>query len=99
MNVGGATTRPVKTSLYGFRGERVYAEGAIQLPVTFGIHPAQVTQMVDFLLVDQPSAYNDIIARLNLNALRAIVFTYYLAMKFPVGNLVGEVRGDQAESR
>ena len=99
MNVGGATARLIKTPLYGFGGERVYAEGAIQLPVTFGIHPAQVTQMVDFLLVDQPSVYNAIIGRPTLNALRAIVFTYHLAMKFLVGNLVGEVRGDQAESR
>ena len=34
MNVGGAKTRPIKTRLYGFGRERVYAEGAIQLPVT-----------------------------------------------------------------
>ena len=35
MNVEGATIRPIKTPLYGFRGEMVYAEGSIQLPVTF----------------------------------------------------------------
>ena len=29
MNVGGAKTRPIKTPLYGFGGERVYAKGAI----------------------------------------------------------------------
>ena len=61
MNVGGATPRPIKIPLYGFGGEMVYAERAIQLPVTFGQRPTQVTQMVDFLLVDQPSAYNTII--------------------------------------
>ena len=99
MNVGGVTTRPIKTPLYGFGGERVYAEGAIQLPVTFGQRPAQVTQMVDFLLVNQPSAYNTIIGRPTLNALQAVASTYHLAMKFPVGDLVGEVRGDQAESQ
>ena len=54
MNVGGATIRPIKTPLYGFGRERVYVEGAIQLPVTFGQRPAQITQMVNFLLVDQP---------------------------------------------
>ena len=43
MNVGGATTRLIKTPLYWFGGEKVYAEGAIQLPVTFGTRPAQVT--------------------------------------------------------
>ena len=29
MNVGGATMRPIKTSLYGFGGERAYAKGVI----------------------------------------------------------------------
>ena len=29
MNVGGSKTRPIKTPLYRFGGERVYAEGAI----------------------------------------------------------------------
>ena len=38
MNVGGATTRLIKTPLYGFGGERVYTEEAIQLPVTFDQH-------------------------------------------------------------
>ena len=57
INVGGATTRPIKTPLYGFDGEKVYLEGAIQLPVTFGQRPTQVTQMVD-----QPSTYNAITA-------------------------------------
>ena len=36
MNVGGATTRSIKTPLHGFGGERVYVEGAIQFLVTFG---------------------------------------------------------------
>ena len=83
----------------GLTKPRVYAEGAIQLPVTFGLRPTQVTQMVDFLLVNQPSAYSAIIGQPTLNALHAIISTYHLAMKFPVGILVGEVKGDQAESR
>ena len=91
MNIGGPKMRPIKTPLYGFGGERVYADGAIQLPVTFGVHPAKVTQMVDFLLVDQPSAYNAIIGRPTLNKLRAVVSTYHLGMKFPTGDQVGEV--------
>ena len=37
MNVRGAKTRPIKTPLYGFGGEMIYAERAIQLPVSFGV--------------------------------------------------------------
>ena len=55
--------------------------------------------MVDFLLVDQPSTYNAIIGQPTLNALRAVVSTYHLAMTFLAGDLVGGVRGDQVESR
>ena len=40
MYMGGLTPIPIKTSLYGFGKERVYAEGVIQLPVTFGQLPA-----------------------------------------------------------
>ena len=43
MNVGGGKTRSTKTPLYGLSGERVFAEGAMQLPATFGVHPAKVT--------------------------------------------------------
>ena len=55
--------------------------------------------MVDFLLVDQSSTYNAIIGRPTLNALLTLVSTYHLAMKFPAGDQVGEVKGDQAESQ
>ena len=99
MNVGGATTRPIKTPLYSFDREKVYAEGTIQLSVTFGQRPAQVTHMFDFLLVNQPSAYNAIIGPTNLERPRAVVSIYHLAMKFPVGDLIDEVKGDQADSR
>ena len=55
--------------------------------------------MVDFLLVDLPSAYNAIIGQPTLNALCVVVSTYHLAMKFPAGDLVREVRGDQTDAR
>ena len=99
MNVRGATTRPITMQLYGFAGERVNVKEAIQLQVTFGQCPSQITQMVDFLLVDQLSAHNAILGRPTLNAIRAIISTYHLGMKFPVGDLVGEVWGHQAKSQ
>ena len=50
-------------------------------------------------MVDPPSAYNAIIGQPTLNVIEAIISIYHLAMKFPIGNLVGKVRGDQAESQ
>ena len=43
----------------------------------------KTTHMVDFLVVDKPSAYNIILGRPTLNAVKAMVSTYHLAMKFP----------------
>ena len=50
-------------------------------------------------MVDQPSAYNAIIRRPTLNALKDVVSTYHLPMQFPIEDLVDEVRGDQAKSQ
>ena len=55
--------------------------------------------LVKFLVVKAPSAYNAILGRPGLNALRAIVSTYHLKLKFPTDQRIGEVRGDQALAR
>ena len=50
-------------------------------------------------MVKAPSAYNAILGRPGLNALRAVVSTYHLKSKFPTNQGIGEVRGDQALAR
>ena len=60
---------------------------------------AQITQMVNFLVVDHPSVYNAIIGRPTLNAMRAVTSTYHLMMKFPTENGIGVVIGSQKEAR
>ena len=80
MNLEGAKLKPVKTPLYGFAGERVDAEGIITLPVTLGEAPRQVLRMIDFLVVNQPSAYNIILGRPTLNGMRAITSTYHMVI-------------------
>jgi hypothetical protein len=55
--------------------------------------------MVDFLVVDRPSTYNAIIGRQALNKLIATTSSYYLMMKFPTEEGVGEVKGDQLAAR
>ena len=48
-----------------------------------------------FPIVDAPSAYNMLLGRPSLNAVRAIPFAYHMVVKFPTENGVGMVRGDQ----
>ena len=39
--------------------------------------------MTEFLIVDYPSAFNGVIGRLLLKALKAVTSIYHLRMKFP----------------
>ncbi|XP_073125188.1 uncharacterized protein [Henckelia pumila] len=55
--------------------------------------------MTRFTLVEAPSSYNIILGRPTMNAFRAMALAYHQKVKFPVGDKVGEVRGDQPSSR
>lgn len=77
-----------------FTGDKLYPVGIITLPVIAETRPHQVTKVVNFLIVDRPSAYNVIIKRPTLNKMKAVTSTYYLLMCFPIEE-VGEVRGHQ----
>ena len=50
-------------------------------------------------MVNCPSSYNVIIGKPTLNRWKAATSTYYLKVKFPTRNYVGEVRGDQVLAR
>ena len=83
--------KPSPTPLYGFAGKKVIPEGSIELPISIGQTEHQKALMVRFLVVDTPSVYNIILGRPTLNALKAVVSTYHLLMKFPVAGGVGEL--------
>ncbi|KAL0385956.1 UNVERIFIED_CONTAM: hypothetical protein Sradi_2989900 [Sesamum radiatum] len=51
--------------------------------------------MTCFLVVDMPSAYNLVPGCPTLNTFQAVISTYHMKLKFPVGNEIGEVQGDQ----
>ena len=55
--------------------------------------------MVRFLIVDAPLAYNILLGRPSLNAIRVIPSAYHMVIKFPTVNGVGMVRGDQRVAR
>ncbi|KAL0439441.1 UNVERIFIED_CONTAM: hypothetical protein Slati_2427100 [Sesamum latifolium] len=75
MELGDVPLEPIDTSLYGFAGEVVHFLGQISLPIFLGIEPTRKTQMVHFLVVDMPSAYNLILGWPTLNVFQAVIST------------------------
>ena len=95
MGIGREKLEPVNTHLRGFSGEKVLPLGSIQLVLTLGDPPCQATTTTRFLIVDAPSAYNMLLGRPSLKAIKAIPSAYHMMIKFPTVSGVGMVRGDQ----
>ena len=99
MGIGRKRLEPVSTHLRGFSREKVLPLGSIQLVITLGDPPCQATMTTRFLIVDAPSAYNMLLGRPSLNAIKAIPSAYHMMIKFPTVSGVGMVRGDQRVAR
>ena len=99
MGIGREKLEPVNTHLRGFSGEKVLPLGSIQLVLTLGVPPYQATTTTRFLIVDASSAYNMLLGRPSLNAIKAIPSAYHMMIKFPTESGVGMVRGDQRVAR
>ena len=90
MGIGREKLEPVNAHLRGFSEERVLL-GSIQLVLTLGDPPCQATTAVRFLMVDAPLAYNILLGRPSLNAIRAVPSAHHMVIKFPTANGVGMV--------
>ena len=99
MGIGREKLDPVHTHLRGFSGEKVLPLGSIQLVLTLGEPPCQATTTTRFLIVDTPSAYNMLLGRPSLKAIKAIPSAYHMMIKFPTVSRVRMVRGDQRVAR
>ena len=99
MGIGREKLEPVNAHLRGFSGEKVLSLGSIQLVLTLGEPPCQATMTTRFLIVDASSAYNMLLGRPSLNAIKAIPSAYHMMIKFPTESGVGMVRGDQRVAR
>ena len=99
MGIRRDKLEPVSTHLRGFYGEKVLSLGSIKLVLTLGDPPCQATTAVKFLIVDALSAYNMLLGRPSLNAIKAIPSAYHMMIKFPTTGGVGMVRGDQRMAR
>ncbi|CAA0840438.1 Unknown protein, partial [Striga hermonthica] len=73
--------------------------GKVSLPVALGSEVTRNVWMVRFVVVGAESSYNIIMGRTSLNAFQAVVSTYHLMIKYPVGENIGEIAGDQLTSR
>ena len=94
MGIGRERLEHVSTHLRGISGEKVLPLASIQLVLTLGDPPCQETTIVRFLVVDAPSAYNMLLSRPSLNAIKVIPSTYHMMIKFPTVSGVGMDRGD-----
>ncbi|XP_075481101.1 uncharacterized protein LOC142521805 [Primulina tabacum] len=99
MKVEGFKFDPISTPLFGFTGHAVQTTGQIMLPLSLGTGPHRITKMTCFTVVDAPSSYNGIMGRPALADFRAVSSTYHQKLKYPTGNHVGVVCGDQNSSR
>ena len=84
--------------LYRFTGDHVFPRGTIKLAVTMGDYARTSTVVAEFLVVDCPSTFNEVIGRSLLKALKAVVSIYCLTMKFPTTTETRQVRGKQCNS-
>ena len=91
MGIRREKLEPVNAHLQGFSRERVLPLESIQLVLTLGDPPCQATTTVRFLIEDDPSAYNILLGKPSLNAIRAILSAYHMVIKFPTMNGVGMV--------
>ena len=85
--------------LYGFTRDSVILKGTIKLAVTLGEPSQTTTMMINFLAVKCPSAFNGVLGRPLLKALKAVTSIHCLTMKFPIAARIGQVRGLQHASK
>ena len=83
MGIRREKMEPVNTHLRGFSGKKVLPLGSIQLVLTLGDAPCQATTTARFLIVDALSAYNMLLGRPSLNAIKAIPSAYHIDDQVP----------------
>ena len=91
MGLKNSDLRPSLSPIYGFTGDSIITVGVITLPMMVGEYPRESCVMEDFLVIDQPSAFNIVLDRPFLRALKAITSIYHFLMKFPTPNGIGQV--------
>lgn len=94
LNVG-CEVHPRETDVIGFSVDVLRLVGEVTLPISFGDPPVVAINSLKFLVMDVEFPFNMILGRPSLNIFQAVVSIYHAKIKFPVNELVGEVRGNK----
>jgi len=95
LNLRAEDLTPYNSPLVSFEGKTIIPKGQIRLPVQTG---AEIVE-VDFIVVDAYSPYTAIVARPWLHALGAVSSTLHQKIKYPSGDKIEEISGDQTMAR
>ena len=90
---------PTTSFLYGFTGDSVIPEGTIKQVVTQWESPQTATVVINFLAVNCPLSFNQVLGRPLLRALKVVMSIHCLTMKFPTVARICQVRGRQRDSK
>jgi len=99
MGLGSNQLMASPEPLYGFTGDAMIPMGCIRLPLRIRDPNCQSMVIANFLVIDNPSAYNVIMERPAMNNLNLVVSTRALVIKFPTPHRIGCVRGKQYSAR
>ncbi|XP_038719859.1 uncharacterized protein LOC120012498 [Tripterygium wilfordii] len=83
------------TTLIGFNGEVSHSLGEVTLP----IYAPGLNKHTRFSIVDSSSAYNAILGRPWLHAIRVMPSTYHQVLIYFTNGSIREIKGDQHSSR
>lgn len=67
--------------------------------MTLGEWPKATIEMVDFMVMDLPSAYNTILGRVYQSQIGILSSMKHQLIKYPTNQGIGVIRGDQPESQ
>ena len=80
---------PMTSPLYRFTEDSVILKGTIKIIVTLGEPPRMATVMIDFLVVKCSIAFNGVLGRPLLKALKVATSIHCLTIKFPTTTRIG----------
>lgn len=98
MGLRDQDLKPAKP-IYGFGNNSIHVRGGVTLLVTIRQGAHTLTFFANFVMVDQPMAYNAIFGRPMMKATQMVTAVYCLTVKFPTPTGFNFVRADLEKAR